>query len=122
MNRIIRRYMLQHAHPMKFTAELLGVIWGAYFLWNHNWLGALIMSTLFFLGSSVLLWNKPIDYLQKTGLGRVMLIYADPVSFLLYNLSALPVIYGLWLHQTMYVLIGISILLLPHLWGWKELS
>ena len=49
-----------------------------------------------------------------------MSVYGTPFNFLLYNLSALPVIYGFWLHDSFFILVGISILLLPHLWGWKQ--
>jgi len=112
--------MLQHAHPAKFVAEILGIIWGSYFLWIHNWIGAVISSLLLFLGSTIVLWNKPSENLAETALGRIMLIYSTPFNFIIYNLSALPVIYGLWTHQGLYIVLGYSLLLLPHLWAWKR--
>jgi uncharacterized membrane protein YdjX (TVP38/TMEM64 family) len=89
---MIRRFMLQHAHPAKFVAEILGVMWGFYFLWIHNWIGAVISSVILFLGSTVALWNKPVEHLAQTSLGRIMLVYATPLNFIIYNVSALPVI------------------------------
>ena len=112
--------MLQHAHPAKFVAEILGIIWCTYFLWIHNWIGAGISSLLLFLGSTIALWNKPVEDLAETALGRIMLVYATPSNFIIYNVSALPVIYGLWTHQGLYVVAGCSLLLLPHLWAWKR--
>lgn len=112
--------MILHAHPAKFIAEILGLIWSAYFLWQHNWIGAVIVGLVGFLLSTILLWNQPIDFLETTSLGKVMDVYGRPVNFLLYMLSALPVIYGLWLHDSFFVLIGVSILLSPHLWGWRK--
>jgi hypothetical protein len=113
--------MLQHAHPAKFVAEILGVMWGFYFLWNRNWIGAVVSSLLLFLGSTIALWNRPIDYLATTSLGKVMLVYSTPVNFIIYNVSAVPVIYGLWTHQMLYVVAGYSLmLLLPHLWAWRN--
>ncbi len=120
MAKIIHRLMILHAHPAKFIAEILGVIWSVYFLWQHNWVGAVIVSLVGFLLSTLLLWNQSIDYLETTSLGKVMSVYGTPLNFLLYNLSALPVIYGLWLHDSFFILIGISILLLPHLRGWRQ--
>ena len=98
--------MLQHAHPMKFVAELLGIAWAIYFLWNHNWVAAIITSLSFFLGSTLALWNKPIDHLTDTTLGRAMLVYAKPLNFLVYNISVVPVVYGLWTHDGIYILAG----------------
>src|SRR5712691_8409906 len=115
VNRLIRTYLLQHAHPAKFVAEILGIILGTYFLWIHFWIGAVIGGALLFLGSTIALWNKPIEYLAETTLGKIMLVYATPPNFVIYNLSALPVIYGLWMHQGLYVVGGYSLLLLPNL-------
>ena len=112
--------MLQHAHPAKFVAEILGIIWGTYFLWIHNWIGAVISSFILFLGSTIALWNKPVENLADTTLGKIMLVYATPFNYFVYNVSALPVIFGLWTHQGLYVVSGYSLLLLPHFWAWKS--
>jgi hypothetical protein len=112
--------MLQHAHPAKFVAEILGIISGTYFLWIHNWIGALISSVFLFLGSTSALWNKPTEDLADTALGKIMLVYATPSNFVIYNVSALPVIYGLWTHQGLYIVAGYSLLLLPYLWARKR--
>lgn len=117
---MVRRYMLQHAHPMKFAAEMLGLMWCVYFLWNHSWKGAVFVALASFLLSTLLLWRKKhYEYLAATSLGRIILIYTTPLNFLLYNLSALPFGYGLWRHNSVFILIGVSLILLPHLWGWK---
>ena len=100
-------------------AEILGVMWSMYFLWRRNWIGAVIVGVLGFLLSTILLWNKPIEGLATTQLGKIMAVYTTPLNFMLYNLSALPVIYGLWTHSVVFILLGYTILLLPHLWAWK---
>ena len=121
MRKFIRRYMLQHAHPMKFAAEVLGVIWAAYFLWRHSWIGAVVISIVSFLLSTLLLWRKKqFNYLAETMLGKIILIYATPLNFLLYNLSTIPFVYGLWTHNSVFILIAISLILAPHFWGWKK--
>jgi hypothetical protein len=122
VNSLIRRFILQHAHPAKFVAEILGVISCTYLLWIHNWIGAVITSLILFLGSTIALWNKPVEYLAETRRGKIMLVYATASNFIIYNLSALPVVYGLWTHQGLYVVAGYSLLFLPHLWAWKRKS
>jgi hypothetical protein len=115
--------MLQHAHPMKFAAEVLGVMWCSYLLWYHNWVWTIGVAAASFLLSTLLLWKqKRYDYLAATALGKVILVYATPLNFLLYNLSAVPFVYGLWTHNSLFILISVSLLLLPHLWGWKRSS
>jgi len=77
-------------------------------------------SVILFVGSTIALWNKPNEDLAETARGKIMLVYATPSNFVIYNLSALPVIYGLWTHQGLYIVAGYSLLLLPHLWAWKK--
>src|SRR4051812_45803555 len=115
--RLARRYMLQHAHPMKFTAEVLGVMWSVYFLWRHQWILAAIAASVLFFVSTLLLWRsrKRLDRLAGTPLGKMMLVYAAPTAFAMYNLSAFPAVYGVWTHQPLFILVGISMLLAPHL-------
>jgi hypothetical protein len=120
MREMIRRLMLGHAHPVKFVAELVGILCGLYFLWIHNWIAAIVSSVALFLGSTLLLWKKPIDYLEDTRLGRIMLAYGTPFNFAIYNLSALPVIYGAWTHSIPYIIVGYLIMLAPLLWGLKK--
>jgi hypothetical protein len=112
--------MLQHAHPAKFVAEILGILSCTYFLWIHNWIGAMISGVILFLGSTIALWNKPVENLADTALGKIMLVYASAFNYFIYNVSSLPVIFGLWTHQVLYVVAGYSLLLLPHLWSWKR--
>jgi hypothetical protein len=78
-----------------------------------------ISSLILFLGSTLALWNTPVENLAETALGKIMLVYATPSNFVIYNLSALPVIFGLWTHQGLYIVAGYSLLLLPQLWAWK---
>ena len=119
LKRMLRRYMLQHAHPGKFIAEVLGIMWGVYFVWNHKWVWALIVGMGFFLLSTIFLWGDRFEYLGNTHLGRVMLVYINPLNFVLYNASIVPLVYGLWSHNSFFILLGVTIILLPHLWAWR---
>ena len=114
--------MLQHAHPTKFVAEILGIMWSAYLLWNHHWILALVIGMSFFLLSTILLWGDRFQNLAETHLGRVLLVYSSPLGFAFYNVSVVPLVYGLWIHSGFYINLGVSIILLPHLWSWKRSS
>ena len=54
---------------------------------------AVISSLVLFLGSTIALWDKSVEHLSTTSLGRVMLVYSTPMNFIIYNVSAVPVIY-----------------------------
>ena len=116
MSNVIRKYILSHAHPIKFAAELLGIGTSTYLLWRHNWVWAIIASVFFFLFSTLLLWNRTLDLekIKKTSLGKIMIVYATPVNFILYNLSVIPFVYGLWTHNVVAILFGVFLLFIPH--------
>jgi len=82
--------MLQHAHPAKFVAEILDVIWAFYFRWNQNWIGAVECPTV-----SGQHYRAP----EQAGRipGRIVVRKSDAglqhaINFIMYNVSALPVI------------------------------
>jgi hypothetical protein len=99
VNVSLRHYMLLHAHPAKLGVELAGSLAAARCLCRHDWRGAAAASASAFLGSTVALWGAPVDSRSRTALGRAMLAYATPGGFALYNLSALPLVHGLWTHR-----------------------
>ena len=111
MGSLIKKYMISHAHPIKFISEILGIIFATYFLWNGKWILSFIVAMFFF--STLLLWRRPLDYLEKTTLGKILLVYSKPLNFLLYNFSVIPYIYGIWNHDFLYIIIGIFLLVLP---------
>jgi len=118
-NETLRRYLLQHAHPAKFAAEILGILASGLLLWNHQWIATVLVALTFFLLSTLLLWREHVNVekLVDTPLGKIMLPYATPLNFFLYNFSAVPLVYGLWKHSIFFILIGVIILILPQLEG-----
>lgn len=115
MKTTIRRYILSHTHPAKFVAEILGLAWGSYFLWQHHWPTALIGSMALFLISTVALWGEDMEYVASSALGRFSLAYATVPGFILYNLSALPLVYGLWVHSVFFIVIAAILFSIPQL-------
>src|SRR5258708_65221 len=108
-----KKYMLSHAHPFKLLAEVLGLISGIYFLWNHHWILALIISMTFFLFSTIFLLGKNTDYLSATKQGKFLLVYTTPLNFFLYNFSAVPLAYRVWTHDFLFIILSIGLFLLP---------
>lgn len=120
--RVLYRYMLQHAHPAKFLAECAGSFCAGYFLWRRQRAWAFSAGSAFFVLSTLVLWRRPIENLSGTPLGRAVLVYATPLNFVLYNLSAVPIGYGLWTHKVWPILAGSLVLLLPHLRGSRKIG
>lgn len=112
--------MLQHLHPTKFILELIGIMWATYFLWQQNWLWAVVAGFGLPILGSILTWRVNTDQLRKSSYARLVLIHAHPLNILLHIVGAAITVYGLWNHQTLVILSGISVLILGHVWGWKS--
>jgi len=41
-------------------------------------------------------------------LERMQLVHANPVTFVLHVLGAIPIFYGVWMHKLGYMLLGIG--------------
>ncbi len=116
------RIAVQHAHPTKFVLELLGVLWSLYFVWQHDWIYALLAGIGLPLLGTILVWGKNEEGLARSLMGKIMLLHLEPLNMLMHTLGYLIVLYGLWFHSGPYILFGISFLFLGHLWGWKRVS
>lgn len=114
----LQKLMLEHLHPAKFILETIGTVWAVYFLWNQNWLWAAIFGLGLPLASTLMVWNKKLPDL-RTGYAKLALIHAHPLNLTLHIVGGAVALYGVWMHETITILVGVSIILLGHIWGWK---
>lgn len=114
----LQKLMLEHLHPVKFILETIGTIWAVYFLWNQNWLWALVFGLGLPLLSTILLWNKKLPD-SRSGYAKLALIHAHPLNLILHLIGGAVAIYGIWMHGSIAILLGVTIILVGHLWGWK---
>lgn len=119
---LLERIMVQHAHPVKLVLEVIGIMWAIYFLWQGNWQWAIVSGIGLPLLGTILVWGRDERRLTGTWLGKVMLMHAHPLNFVLHLVGFVPMVYGLWLHDTVYILAGLTAVILGHLWGWEKMK
>ncbi|HEY0734334.1 MAG TPA: hypothetical protein VGD69_05470 [Herpetosiphonaceae bacterium] len=117
--RFIERIMIQHAHPAKLTADLLGVLIGWYFLWTHS----LLVAVATILGASILgtllVWRHDVAQLYHTKLGTWMMGQAEPRNVVVRSIGFAVLCYGVWSHAVLYFPIGIVLIVAARLLGSK---
>lgn len=59
-----------------------------------------------------------IDISKLRGIERLCLEHANPINLLLHLLGLIIIVYGLWINVLGYVIIGIIIILLGHIYIW----
>jgi len=115
-------YSVMHFHPRYLFLDSVGMIWSIYFLWGHNWqlaLGAFLLGRM--LGF-ITVMNLDVEAFAQTTWGKIGLLHTQPVNMLTQLFGLLLTIYGIWDHQMLAVLGGISFVLLGHLSGWNKVN
>lgn len=119
---LMERYALRRAHPVNLFIDGAGWTWFTYFFWHHDWpvaVAAIIISRIFGLAMTA---NTNLQSMSETGLGKIALLHLHPVNMATQAVGLLVTLYGLWQHSTEFILVGMSVVLLGHLFGWSKVD
>ena len=114
----LERLYVRHAHPVNVIMTLIGILWGAYFLWQHDLLLAFAFGVGFPLIGHIAVIGEGEEELSDTWLGELMLHHAHPISSLFHFLSIFIMALGFYANTVEMVMWGFTVLLAGHLWGW----
>ena len=118
MNKLQKWYG-QHAHPVAFIFHIIGFMWAVYFLWQRNWIFALIFVLILpAIGGIYATLDEKSKKIHLTPFRKLLIGHAQPWSILFQIPGYILLIYGLWIHSTIYILLSISSFLLAALFAW----
>jgi len=115
-------YSVMHFHPRYLFLDSVGMIWSIYFLWAHNWqlaLGVFLAGRILGLISVM---NLDVEAFAQTTWGKMGLLHLHPMNMIIQILGIVVFAYGIWEHETLVMLGGISCVLLGHLAGWNKVN
>ena len=118
----IQRLMVRRFHPTALFIDLAGAIWVFYFFWRHEWVAALLTLALTRAVATASVWKKNPEALSQTTLGKIGLLHLHPVNLLLQLIGVIPLLYGLWHHSGEFILAGVSLIFLGHVFGWEKID
>ena len=122
MNKLQKWYG-QHAHPVAFIFHIIGGMWAVYFLWQRNWILALIFVMILpAIGGIYAIQDEKGKKIPLTPLRKLLIGHARPLSGLFQIPGYVSVIYGLWIHSTIYILLSISFFLLGELFALRKIN
>jgi hypothetical protein len=98
--------MVRRGHPKNIIVGIVGFLWVIYFLWQHNWIWAVAVAVLSAVLGRLSTSKIKEETLAETLLGKIMLL----------------LLYGLWMHSTIYIMAATSIVFLGHMWGWHRVN
>lgn len=119
---MVDRYFLMCSHPRKIVFDTVGAIWATYFLWNNNWQVALIIYVV--MAGLGLFFTRKIDpeLLSQTTIGKIGLLHTHPINITLNLIGIILLINGLWGHEGVVILLGISLVIMGHFFGWSKVN
>lgn len=118
----IQRYALRHGHPRAIFIDSVGLIWTVYFLWNHQAamaLGALVVGRLLAILSTL---DVSVENMAQSRLGKIALLHLNPLNMLIQLIGLVVLANALWGHNSQMMLIGVSLILVGHFFGWEKVS
>lgn len=115
-----QRYILRRFHPRAVILDVTATMWAVYFFWNHQWLAALVAVAAGRLGGMALAWKMNYRYFAQTLWGRLAILHLHPANLSLQTLGVVVLFYGLWMHATVAILTGLSVVFLGHSFGWSK--
>lgn len=119
LNRL-QKYVLLRSHPRRIFLDVVALMWEVYFLWNQNWQAAL--GVFLVMNTVGLLTVRKVNYqeLAKTTLGKVGLLHLQPMNLMVQLTGVALSIYGIWWHETLSILTGLSLIYAGHFYGWSR--
>lgn len=118
----LEKWALMKAHPKKIAIDLAGLAWGVYFLWQHQWENALLVTLMVNAFTAWLVSDIDFEQMAQTLMGRMALLHLQPFNIITQTIGVFTALYGVWLHTSETVLIGISFLAIGHATGWSEVD
>lgn len=116
------RAIIRRGHPSGIILRVVGAVWGLYFLWIHNWIWTVATIFICELGGLLLSPRMDEEGLSRTTLGKITLLHLHPVNLLMQLAGGGFLIYGVWTHSMIYIMVAASMILLGHLWGWNKVN
>lgn len=119
---LFEKFILRKFYPRKIFFDAVGSIWAVYFLWNHEWQGALVVTVAASLLGILSVWNIDLEKMSETLLGKLALLHLNPFNLATQIIGVAMGVYGIWIHSTETILAAISIILIGHIFGWEKVD
>ena len=118
----LERIVIRRGHPRHIILGIVGFLWTVYFVWRHHWVWALgVVLTSDILGRVVTAGTRE-ESLGQTLLGKMTLLHLHPLNLTVQFAGFVILLYGIWIHALVHILVGASLVLLGHMWGWHKVN
>lgn len=114
--------MLRHGHPRYIVVAVITMIWSTYFFWQGELTFAIGTIVLGVVLAQLAAMGMNEQQFAKTTLGKILLLHLHPVNLLLQAAGYVVLMFGVWEHHATYMMVGASVILVGHMWGWHKVN
>jgi len=119
---VSERFIIRNGHPRRIIVGMITFIWALYFLWLHNWLGAGLALIIGAPLGRLAAWKMHEEQLAQTTFGKLLLLHLHPANVIVQAIGFGVLLCSVWIHSGMYIALGVSMILLGHMWGWHRVN
>lgn len=116
------RIIIRNGHPRRIIVGSIALIWTLYFLWFHNWVGAAIALIVGGPLSRFATQRMHEEQLAQTTFGKILLLHLHPANVIGQSIGFATLLCSVWIHSGRSIALGVSIILLGHMWGWHKVN
>ena len=117
------KLMVLNAAPIKQVFNYSGGAIGMYFLWDHDWISALVYCLgIVFLGSilAAFVFRYKAEKVADSFSGKAYLRFSTPIGFSLYLASHILIPFSFWTHNLYFVALGLALFIAGYIFGSKK--
>jgi len=114
--------IIRNGHPRRIIVGMIALIWTLYFLWFHNWVGAAIALILGVQLGRLATRGMHEEKLAQTIFGKILLLHLHPVNVIVQAIGFAVLLCSVWIHSGRDIALGVSMILLGHMWGWHKVN
>jgi hypothetical protein len=118
----LEKVVVRRGHPRNVIVGLVGFLWVVFLVWRHEWAWALVVVFVSAILGRAATIGTHEESLGQTLLGKMALLHLHPMNVVVQLAGFGVLLYALWMHELMFILVGISLVLLGHMWGWHRVS
>jgi hypothetical protein len=88
------------------------------------YLGAIfsLVSQLAWGRAGLAAWKTDEEQLAQTTFGKLLLLHLHPANVIVQAIGFGILLCSAWIHSGMYIALGVSMILLGHMWGWHKVN
>ena len=105
--------LYHQVHPIKLAVDIGVTFPFLYFLWHHEIIPALVVGFVppAVISAAMLRWTPNLEGIKRSALGRYLRAYMTPAVEATRLLTLVPMAFGAWNHEPIYITIAVAVLI-----------